>query len=1297
MKYTVKELDRLARAKNIPEITQDKIYQELLAALQAWQPQQRCPYPGMSAFTKNEGELFFGREEATQNLIKFLQSWTLGAEKGIRFLPVIGSSGSGKSSLVQAGLMYQLEKGELIAGSEQWPIDTFQPRDDPLRNLARAILRLTHTDDDQVLRDEKTVFELSQALQNDTNLLYKKVQQIWPNDSPQQWLVLVIDQFEEVFTLCHDPQIGQAFIDNLLHAAQEEAGRVIVVITLRADFYGECLNHHNPFLVDALRVYQVAVGRMTPRQLHQAIEQPANKVGCRIEPELVTQLSNDMARQPPGSLPLLQHTLLQLWHRREGKYLTCEAYQQLGGIEKALPQYAEQEFFKLNQAQQSHCRQILLQLVQPGAKTGDARRSALIEDLQSLARNKQDIADIDEVLERLIRARLLTVNVDGQGKEFVEIAHEALIQHWTQLRDWIDENRAWLRIHRRLAEDARAWQESKYDPSFLYQASRLAKVLEAKDKNDARLLPLEEKFISASRKQECKRWVLKVVSTVIGILLIFVIILWAITFSQRQEIKELQNQAEAGRLAEGAARQLELENPGLSLLLAIESRKIQPSNENERVIRSALARLWPQVGVLAGHEAEVWQVAWSGDDSRLTTAGGDGTARIWDAKSQQEIMTLTGHAGAVLGVAWDGNDTRLVTASEDGTARVWDAQNGKPIAVFEHGRKVWRAAWSHDNTRIVTASEDGTARIWDAQSGLELVPLKGHTAPVVHAAWSSDDSCIVTASKDNTARIWEVETGHEIAQLVGHSYWVAYAAWNGDNTRIVTTSWDGTARIWDAQSGMEMATLASHDWGVVYAAWSNDDTRLVTASEDGTARVWDARSGMEMAVLDDHHGAVVYAVWSNDDRYIATASQDGTARIWDAQTGINLAVLEGHTGPVSYVAWNRDNTRLATAGGDGTARVWDTKSQVEIAALKVHTNTIRHVSWSGDDQWLATASNDKTARIWNAQDGTARVLLEGHDWWVLHTAWNKDNTRLVTTSEDGTACVWDPRTGEEVTMLEGHTSGVMYATWNREGDQIVTASRDGTARIWNAKTGTEFAVLADHTDEVVYAAWNEDNTHIVTTSADGTARVWDAKTGVEQVTLAGHQGLIWHAAWNKDGTRLLTAGDDTTARVWNVQNGAEIAVLEGHVGPVVHVAWNQNETRVATASGDGTARVWDTTYWAEHAVLTGHRSWVSTAEWNIDGIRLATAALDGTVRIWDTDSGAEVALFRLHTGAVLHTAWNGEGTRLATAGRDGTVRIIQYVAPANLINFACQHTQRNMSQQEWQRYMGDSSYRQTCP
>ena len=450
------------------------------------------PYRGLRVFDVGGSAFFFGREALVQWLLNEVRPAPAGPTVN-RLLAIIGASGSGKSSVARAGLIAAIKRGD-IPGSGAWPVAILRPGPNPIESLAAALLRVV-----AIGQGVSALSDLIAELQKSERTLHLIARRALPENVPDTRLVVVVDQFEEIFTLCGNDGLRDALVSNLLSAAQVAQGQTLVILTLRADFYGKCAG--NAALAAALSDHNLLIGQVTDEELRLAIERPALLVGCELEPGLVDLLLHDVCDQR-GALPLLQHALLELWNKRNGRCLSVKAYQEIGKLEGALQKRADATLERLSEDERELCRRIFLRLTKPGEGTEDTKRRVTMQELLSFPEGA-DAAE--EIIQKLTMARLLAIEGDlTHNYAFVEVAHEALIQNWSQFRRWIDVDRAGLRTRTRLSEATRDWKSSGRDSGYLYTGARLLVVKEWADSHPGEPNSDEASFCDAAWRRRSK-------------------------------------------------------------------------------------------------------------------------------------------------------------------------------------------------------------------------------------------------------------------------------------------------------------------------------------------------------------------------------------------------------------------------------------------------------------------------------------------------------------------------------------------------------------------------------------------------------------------------------------------------------------------------------------------------------------------------------------------------------------------------------------------------------------------------
>ncbi|MEM1256243.1 MAG: hypothetical protein AAGI69_27720 [Cyanobacteria bacterium P01_H01_bin.21] len=1182
--------------------------------------EELCPYLGLEAFRTEKRHLFFGQERLLDKLVKHLDTYPL--------LIVVGASGSGKSSAVLGGLLPRLMTGAL-PGSQNWAYySPLVPGSNPLSALAKRFKPI------QIGMDE-WISENVQAFQQNSFHLTELVKQ--PDGQP---VVLVIDQFEEVFTLCRDDSIRDALVQNLLNFIQTQDAKNRLILTMRTDFESQFVRM--PELQAFFEISHTRTTALDANELREAIERPAALVGLKFEEGLVDQLLSDVLGEP-AALPLLQFTLLKLWDHREHNRVTWEAYRRLGGGRQALAKSADEFYNSLILEEQVTMKRILLRMVRPSEGLEVTSRRISVRDLYRSGEAKDRV---DRVLEKLIQARLVRLTEgDTPDDAQVEMAHEALIRNWPRLVEWLEDERIVLRQRLRLTAAAEHWQNSKREPSALLRGALLEESRSYDDLSD-----LEAEYIQASRWSEIRKRSFAIVILVGTLLSLSTISAIALreanlasqakelaqaktkdaerqraeaerqrTEAERQRAKAEKRQAEAAKAAEllkqaqeDLEKALNMEAQGRQQAeeqrriaqaqekIAIAQRTIAQKNSREAEGQKAIANIFE-----ASARARNWfstrdaslglTLAIATTDRSRRTSPQDtllvaASSLLTGVQTAQEQNRLQSDQGPIFSLAMSQDGQRIISGSEDGTVRLWNTITGEPIGppLQGHEGTVRSVAISRDGQRIVSGGSDDTVRLWDAATGEPIgSPLQGHEGTVRSVAISRDGQRIVSGSEDGTVRLWDAATGEPIGlPLQGHEGTVRSVAISRDGQRIVSGSEDGTVRLWDAVSGALIGQpLQGHEGSVSSVAMSRDGQRIVSGSEDGTVRLWDAVSGALIGQpLQGHEGSVLSVAISRDGQQIVSGSEDSTVRLWDALSGAPIGQpLQGHTGWVFSVAISPNGQQIVSSSEDATARIWDMVTEQFVSELqqKVNAGIIRAMAISPDGQLIVNGSSDGKVQLWDAVTGEQiGSLLEEHESPISSVAISRDSQRIVSGDSDGIVRLWDTVSGMQIgSPLRGHEGPVRAVAISRDGQRIVSGSADGTVRLWDAVSGAPIGQpLQGHTGSVLSVTISPDGQRIVSGGSDTTVRLWDAVTRSQiGQPLQGHTGSVLSVAISPDGQRIVSGGSDTTVRLWDSVTGSQIGQpLQGHTGWVLSVAISPDGQRIVSGSEDTTVRLWNT-------------------------------------------------------------------------------------------------------------------------
>ncbi len=893
-----------------------------------------CPYKGLAYFDCNDTDpnYFYGRTTLTDQLIEQVRQGN--------FLAVLGASGTGKSSLLRAGLIHQLKLGQRLSGSHQWPIYIFRPGEDPRRNLALAFINPELSDADRSYQLAKTT-ELIQMGAVGLTVMVRTI-------AGEGRVVLVIDQFEDVFTVCQDETERQQFFTCLLEALERTDNKLCVVIGMRTDVLDKCAERDYAGLAHKIQANLVTMTPMNREELRQAIIEPAKQVGLEVESGLVTQILTDL--QGSANLPLLQYTLTELWQRRPVNKLMLAEYARLGGIQGAIQKRANLIYQSLSVEEREVAKQIFLELTQLNQEIHSTGRPVLKDNLvkkgrsplsqvekessahlsliisrlsfiktnkqpttnnqQSITNNKQQTTNnkqqttnnpstelIEQVLQKLVNSRLLVTgerHLNGNGNRnktetVVDIVHEALIRDWSRLHQWLDEKREATRIQEQIEDAAEEWHNQGIlnKTAFLLQGLTLAEAQNYLQNHSIQnLSSLAQEFLSKSiQHHRNQRWFQ------IGGLAILIGVLSIVSVVASTQWQRTQRVAEMETLRADAAKVKNLldVDPLKGLMLAIEvtgesqSQFQQIPNEVESSLIRAIdvAR---ETNLLLGHRFVVSSVAFSPDNQILVSGSYDGTLRLWSQHGKPIGNPLRGHQSWVTAVAFSPDGQTIVSSGKEGTIRLWTRQ-GKAIGKPFQGQQDWitSVAFSPDGQTIASGGKDGTVRLWTQQGKLIGKPFKGHQGVVFTVAFSPDGQTIASSSGDGTIRLWNRQ-GQPLGQpLRGHEGVAFAVAFSPDGQTLVSGGRDGSVRLWNRQGKPIAEPFRGHE-GVIFAvAFSPDGQTIVSGSGDNTVRLWNRQSQPLGEPLRGHKNAVLTVAFSPDGQRIASGSKDGTVRLWDWQ------------------------------------------------------------------------------------------------------------------------------------------------------------------------------------------------------------------------------------------------------------------------------------------------------------------------------------------------------------------------------------------------------------------------------
>ena len=1238
---------------------------------------KRSPYKGLQAFTKNDTYFFHGRKELTEKIYNKLRI--------SNFLAVVGASGSGKSSVVQAGVLPLIEQTGLYQSGELKSCQTWVMRPDrkPFESLARVL----------GLENELiTEGQLYLGIDSFVSLLAKQ---------PLKISVLIIDQFEELFTLAGETE-RKEFLELILGTVERASDKFKVVITLRDDFFKNCLN--DPLLKDKIQQSLVSVPPdLNAKQYREIIVEPAKKVGLSVEEGLVNRLIEEVQT---GGLPLLEFALEELWMQRDSQAasLTLKEYEEkIGGLRQILEKKAEETYLGLSQEEKECAQWIFLSLVQLGEGQEDTRRRVTRSDLEV---EKYAPKLVDSTLNKLIAARLIYVGReeeeaqsdstedtadssnslqlssqpdDSQTKieaqTTVEVAHEILIRNWEQLRWWLKENRQRLRLMREVGRARSLWQQEKCNPDYLQSGAALAQAEELLIKYGDEISAKDRQFIAAGVKfaKSRKRQIASVITGVIATLAISAgAALWQLRRATINEINALNSSTEELLKSN---QELDALIAGLKAAKKVKSSWFGIDSGTKNITLASLNNILSRIketNSLEGHTGGVFSLKFSPDGQTIISSSPDTTVRMWNLQGKL-LHTLENQTDQFSKVHFVGQ--HIASRDSNGKVKLWNLQ-GKTIKNLDNKQFSEAVPNFNKNSlfspdgQMVASASNNTVKLWNTK-GIVLQTLTGHTDNISQLAFSPDGQTLASAS-NNTVKLWNIE-GILLHTFKVNTNSIDKISFSPNGKTITTENWGDSAtrlrerkhivELWNLKGDLLQSFQGSGFLSVKITF--SPDGQMIASSDRNTGKLWNLKGDL----LQSFQGKILF---SPNGQMIASSNKN-IVKLWNLN-GDLIKTLNGISGHLEFspdgntliterVTKNTQSKNLIDSlDGQSYVDFWNLEGKklatFEFAGtLDPYTRKI-----SPDGQIIAflEGTNEKI-RIWNFREQVSQTI-EGHENLISDFDFSPDGQTLASASLDGTIKLWNLK-GQLLPKFHGNiTSGNIGADFNKyinvsaDSGIIAFINNNKGIKLWNQQ-GELLHTLNGHTDDIHLLAFSPDGTKLASSSADNTAKIWNQQ-GEWLHTLVLSQNnsstsTVFHVDFIHDDGVITYSYNHQTVKLWNSKGTHIRSILQKQStdGYYQGIELSPDGKSFAVVSPNNTIEVWDFQGNLLYT-LSGYQDRITDFKFSPDGKTIVSTFGFNTFKIWSNN------------GELLHTfGSNQESIQFFDFSPDGKTILSSYLKP----------------------------------
>lgn len=1323
------------------------------------------PFRGLEPFDLNHAPVFFGR---TREISEIREALMRRAEMNKPFVMILGMSGGGKSSLARAGVLATMIQPGIIEGVGMWRYAMMRPTDAQNGDLHSALVHafLEEPGVPELTSQGLSVDELVKLTRESPSgffstlkmALVKIAKDVQKTEElskpPVTKFALLIDQFEEIFT---NESLDQDEIKSFIHLISElvDSGVVWVIATMRSDFYHRATDY--PELVD-LKEGEGQYHLMAPDfgEIGQMIRQPARAAGLQFElhPETnipLDEVIQEAAAKSPENLPLLEFVLEELFQRRsEEGVLTYKAYDELGGLEGALAERAEEVFKSLPEASKAELDTILRALIT--LQKGDTLKPLATRiSYETFTSSEPRKAFIDAFVE----ARLLISDQHESGVAVIRIAHEALILHWPRVTNWLQNDVEFLRVRARVTEAERQWTNEGESTDFLLaegkpiaDAAELLKRREALDVQLVKFIEVSQARIDAkalAKEKEAKRKL----SLFRGLSFLFALLsLGAVVGSyigyrgqkiavaskrtaeeEAQKAKKSQFKAEKsesealvenkkGEIATHAAQIAKLQAQ-LQFSIGLQNQSNFLANLSESETEEGRV----EMGILLALEALPKE-----SDARLRPYVVEAEASLYKALyNYRSKEDFDGLRQKITTIAFSPDLTRVAASTIGGAIRIWAVAKPEEssVEIKAHQGRISHIVFSPDGKYLASAGFDNKANLWSVTTGKKIRSFEGHQAPLTTIRFAESGRKLLTAGRDEMIHAWDVNTGKHLRTFEGHSDWVTGLEVSQKLPVFWSVSLDKTLRVWSWETG-QTELVYTYTAPLFELALAGSEKYVAAAGQDGAVLLYTLHD-KSMTVLESHYGSVTHLDFSGDSKFLASSSRDKTARLWDVKARKLIRILGGHDDRVTHLSFDEKNSLLVTGSDDGTFRVWDAATGLQTMILDAakpvtavellphgkglfvargrgrldhwkltkiggkislpHKERVISYAYHPKGQGMMTAGGDNIVRFWDVKKGKEEFQLPARDAKITEVLYSPSGQYYAFGLASGDIEIWEEGGSQPNFVLQGHKLKVTSMVFSPDDRTLVSGAQDNTIRVWDIQTGKEKTQFVGHKSSILKLKLSQDGMFVYSAAQDGEAKQWSMETKELVQNFKGHEGPIYDLAISDDAQKMITGGQDRTARIWDLQTGRTSLILRGHRDVVRHVDILENGKLVLTASADHALAIWNSITGRQNVRIEKHTGSIEQAFFNRQGTRVFTSSSDGSARSFDVNSGSEITLLHEGITPVVDAKLRPGGEQIALSLASGQIMLVPvFSSTEDVIAYARSLVKKELSPLDRQRY-----------